>query len=101
MKPILILLCLFLCSCAHDSVSNSVANNAVNSINTLSATLPEECKTKSVKLQLDNIKASIQNIQNACDTEKEVLHADKVKWQWAFASLLIVFFVFMFRKFQI
>ena len=44
------------------------------------------------------IKSQIKAINDACDTEKAEIKADKIKWQTAFWALFLVVGVFSLKK---
>lgn len=93
-----LLLCCMLCSCGIGSVSHEIANGAIQQATAIEQSLPKECATEAVKAQIAAIKTQITAITQACDTEKDKIKAEKVKWMTAFFGLLIAIVVFIIRK---
>ena len=96
---IFFLLALLLAGCAkNEPVSETIADNAVNATTALEKTLPEECKTESIKAQLTVIKTQIRAINSACETEKEVITGEKLRWKYSFWILIGIIAAYILRK---
>lgn len=106
LKPYILSLCLFigLTGCKSTEVSENITQNTIKEvvevkkvIKQIEEKTPVECKTDLFLLQLqtittqtDSIKAQIENISLACQTEKAVLKKDiKIR-----ELIIIGFFVF-------
>lgn len=96
MKYVLILL--LLCGCAKQPVSETIAQNAVNTATAIEKTLPKQCATDVVKTQIESVKTQITAIVQACETEKAEITAEKIRWKWAFLGLLTVVLAFIAKK---
>lgn len=94
----LFLVCFTLCSCGTHTATNELVNAANNSVVALEKTLPGECATESVKTQIHAIKTQITAIESVCETEKESINKDKIKWQMAFWGLLVVVGAYLIKK---
>lgn len=87
-----------LSSCATHTVSHNIADNTINQITALEQSIDEKCATNAIKTQINVIKSQIKAINDACDTEKAELRAEKTKWQWAFWALLTLVVLYTTRK---
>jgi CRISPR/Cas system CSM-associated protein Csm2 small subunit len=87
-----------LSSCATHTASHEIANNTINQITALEQSIDEKCTTDAIKTQINVIKSQIKAINDACDTEKAEIKADKIKWQTAFWALFLVVGVFSLKK---
>ena len=96
---IFFLLILLLAGCSKtEPVSNTIADNAVNAVVAVEKTLPEECKTEAVKTQLTIVKSEIRNITKACESEKDIITQDKLKWKWSFWGMIVLIGLYIARK---
>ena len=96
---IFFLLVLLLAGCSKtEPVSNTIADNAVNTVVAVEKALPNECKTEAVKTQLTVVKSEIRSITSACESEKNVITQDKLKWKFGFWGLIIVIGLYIARK---
>lgn len=95
---ILLLLAFLLNGCSNTSVSENIANSAINTATALEESLPTGCYTNAIKSQITAIKTQITAITESCETEKAAIRADKVKWQTAFFGLLLAIAVFILKK---
>lgn len=95
---LLLPLLLILCSCGTPTASHDVAQNAINATVALEKSLPVECKQEIIKTQLDAIKTQINTIVTTCETEKQVIEQEKMRYKWAFFSLLLLVMAYVLRK---
>ena len=96
---VLALACLFLLfGCSQTSVTDSIIESTTNSVNAIEQSLPDECKTVSVKTQLITLKSQIRSIQESCTTEKANLKAEINRWMFAFYGLLGLAIAYIIRK---
>ena len=96
---LIICLILLLFGCAKNTpASESMANSATESLNALEQTIKPECKTNAVESQINAIKTSVKAIVTACDSEKDIITAEKLRWQWAFIALSLIVLVHVLRK---
>lgn len=85
------------CCTAH-TVTSDLAESAITTTTAIEQSLPKECATNAIKTQITALKTQITAIAQACDTEKNVITAEKVRWQWAFFGLLLVIAAYITRK---
>lgn len=96
---IFFLLALLLAGCAkNEPVSETIADGAVTATTALEKTLPEECKTDAIKTQLTVIKTQIKAITKACETEKNDITRDKLKWKYSFWVLIGIILAYVFKR---
>ena len=100
MKTItLISVSLLLFGCAKTSpLSETISENAINATTALEKTLSPECKTEGIITQIAVIKSEIRAAKNACDTEKDIITKEKLKWKLSFWALFGVIAAYILRK---
>ena len=95
----LILLVLFcVTGCSQNTVSHNIADNAINQATVIEQSLPSNCATESIKTQIKGIKSEIIAIVNACETEKQVIEQEKIRWKWSFLGLALVVAAYIARR---
>lgn len=96
---ILALLLISLCACSKPQpVSETIADNAVNATTALQQSLPKECKTDAINTQFDVIRTEIRAVKTSCQTEKEIITKDKLKWKYSFWILVGIIAAYILRK---
>lgn len=96
---IFFLLALLLAGCAkNEPVSETIADNAINATNALEQSLPGECKTAAINTQITVIKTQIKAITSACETEKNDITRDKLKWKYSFWVLIGIILAYVFKR---
>lgn len=96
---ILALLVLSLVACSSTPpVSETIADNAVNTVVAVGKSLSAECKTEAVTTQLTVVKSEIRSITSACQAEKDVITQEKLRWKWSFWALVLVIAAYVARK---
>ena len=90
---------LALVGCAKNPpVSETIADNAVNATTGLEQSLPAECKTDAIMTQITVVKTQIRAISSACETEKDVITTEKLRWMWSFWGVVGLVGIFLVRK---
>lgn len=97
MKKIIILIALAGCTQVTPP-SETIANSAQESLNAISSTLTPECKTKAIESQINAAQTAIKATLSACQSEKEIITQEKLRWKWAFMALAIIVLVHVARK---
>lgn len=97
-KHLAILSILVLSACSTKEPSEVMAENAIQSVIAIEKSLPNECKTESVKQQLLSIKGQIATISTACETEKNVLEQKITIRNLIIALLLALIGFWVFKK---
>lgn len=91
MKQITAFLCvLMLLGCGSKPATVSVAETAKESLSALSKTLPAECQTDGVMAQIAVVERLVETQLKVCETEKDVLKAEKARSD-ILLSLLAIF----------
>lgn len=99
MKCFGLLLVLFtLSSCGTQSATHDMAESATTSATALEQSLTKECATEAIKTQINVIKSQIKAITSACNTEKQVIEQEKIRWKWAFLGLAIAIAAYIAKK---
>ncbi len=116
-KPYILALCLFigLTGCKSPDVSENITQNTIKEvvevkkvIKQIEEKTPVECKTdlflsqlQTITTQTDSIKAQVENISLACQTEKSVLR-EKIKIReliiLCFIALIILLLVIKLKR---
>jgi outer membrane lipoprotein SlyB len=98
-KYINILFVLCLAGCANTTpASESIANSAQASIDAISQTLTPECKTKAIESQINAAQTAVKATIKACDSEKEIITQEKLRWKYSFLALAIIVLVHVLQK---
>lgn len=96
---LLALLVFSLVACSSTpQVSETIADNAVNTVVAVEKSLSAECKTEAVTTQLTVVKSEIRSITSACQAEKDVITQEKLRWKWSFWALVLVIAAYVARK---
>lgn len=96
---LIVCLLLLLFGCAKTTpASETIANSAQESLNSIENTLSNECKTKAVQSQIIAAKTAVQATITACENEKEVINQEKLRWKWSFLALTLIVLVHIVKK---
>lgn len=96
---LLFVLMLALVGCAKNTpVSETIANNAINATTVLEQSLSADCKTDAITTQITVVKTQIRAISGACESEKDAITTEKLRWKWSFWALVGIIGVFLARK---
>lgn len=113
-KPYILALCLFigLTGCKSPDVSENITQSTIKEvvevkkvIKQIQEKTPIECKTdlflsqlQTITTQTDSIKAQVENISLACQTEKDVLKKDiKIREMIIMGLFALFLFIFIIR----
>lgn len=94
---IFLLICLAGCT-RNTSATETIADSAQQSLNTITNTLKPACKTEAIENQINATQASIKAMVKACESEKDAIIQEKIRWQWAFFALAIIIAIHVGRK---
>ena len=96
---LIICLVLLLFGCAKNiPASESIANSAQESLNTLEQIIKPECKTKAIESQINATKTSIKAMVAVCESEKDIIDQQRIRWMWSFIALAVIVLVNILRK---
>lgn len=94
---IFMLCCIFGCAKTAPA-SETIADSAQESLNAISNTLTPECKTKAIESQINAVQTAIKATVSACESEKEIITQEKLRWEWSFFALSIIIALYIARK---
>lgn len=89
---ILLIFTVLLSGCYSKPASENIADNAINTVNTMYNSLPKECQTKTAKDLRDNSIKEIRAVVQTCDEEKALLHT-KIAHRNTIIIALCMFFL--------
>lgn len=96
---LIVLLLLCLAGCAKQApATETIANAAQESLHAISNTLKPECKTEAIQSQITATETTIKAMVAACNSEKDVIDQEKLRWKWAFIALAIIVAIHVGRK---
>ncbi len=96
---ILALLLLSLCGCSKtEPISHTIADNAVAATTALEQQLPKDCITDAIATQITVIKTEIRAVKSACDTEKNQITNEKLRWKLSFWTLVGIVAAYILHK---
>lgn len=93
----MVVLCLFGCAKTKPA-SETIADSAQQSLNAIGSTLPKDCMTPAIEKQLNATETAIKAMVTACNSEKETINQEKLRWEWAFIALALIVAVHIGRK---
>lgn len=91
------ILCCAGCAKKTDPV-DTIAASAHQQIIAIRESLPPECQTKAIDEQLKAHDSTVESMKAMCDTQKESLNQEKLRYKWAFLGLLALIAVYLGRK---
>ena len=95
----ILLILTVLTSCAKQPVaSETIADSAISAATAIEQALPKECATQAIKTQITALKTQIKAITAASESEKQVIEQEKIRWKWAFLSLVMAVALFIAKK---
>lgn len=99
MKKLVIILCILsLCACAK-TATETAADAALSQVDAVEHQIKKECPQAQIDKDMDALRASIKSQLSTCELQRAKIESDKVKWEVAFFSLLIIMAVWFAGKF--
>lgn len=112
MKKILFLVMFLMCGCSSTTASESITKNTIKEVVSVKKVIkqieektPIECKTdlflsqlQTINTQTDSIKAQVENISLACQTEKDVLKKDIKIREFIIVGILALLLFLLFIR---
>lgn len=88
-----------MCGCAKntDPVDN-LTESAHQQIVAIRESLPKECQTKAIDEQLKAHDLTVESIKSNCDTQKQILKEEKLRWKYSFLALSTIILVYVAKK---
>lgn len=94
----LLLLSCILFSCTQATVTHDIVDGVNTQLAALEESLPNECKTKAIQLQIEGIQKQTDGFEKSCNLLVNKVRNEKVKWQTAFFGLLLIVALWFGRK---
>lgn len=96
---VIIFLLICLAGCVKNTpASETIADSAQQSLNAITSTIKPECKTQTIETQINATHTAIKAMVKACESEKDAIIQEKIRWQWAFFALAIIIAIHVGRK---
>lgn len=94
----IILMCL-VCGCAKQTDAlNDAATVAHQTIADIGYSLPKECKTEATNKRLETADMAVDSVVSACESQKETIDQERIRWKWSFFALAIIILAHVGRK---
>ena len=93
---ILLILCLMGCA---KTATETAADAALQQVDAVEHQIKKECPTAKIDKDMDALRASIKSELATCELQRAKVESDKVKWQVAFFSLLVIIGVWFGKRF--
>ena len=94
----IILLILCLVGCAK-TATETATDAALQQVDAVEHQIKKECPQAKIDKDMDALRTSIKSQLATCELQRAKVESDKVKWQVAFFSLLIIVGVWFGKKF--
>lgn len=99
MKQICILcVVLLLFGCARPSATETIAENAKETVSAIYESLPVQCKTDFNKKQTETAQKAIDAVVASCNDQKQIIVQEKLRWKWSFFALAVAIAMYVARK---
>lgn len=91
-------ICAFLLfGCSSTPTTENAIHDAVNGLNSIKETLPQECRTENIEKQFTDVSKRVENITVMCKADvKAVKNTNSALW--SVIVMLIVALVFKYKK---
>ena len=94
----LVVLVLALCGCSRKTPVEHVADNATVQIIALEKSLPKECKTEGINVQIAAIKATIARAPEACEAQIKPIRQQRNGFAAALVAIVLGLFGFLWIR---
>ena len=82
----------------HTPASETIADNAKESISDMYNALTPECKTEDIKNHKEKALKEIDAVKSACNAEKKAITSEKNKYEALFYALVIAIIALFINK---
>lgn len=93
---ILLILCLMGCA---KTATETAADAALQQVAVVEQQIKKECPEAKIDKSMDALRSSIHSQLATCELQRAKVESDKVKWQVAFFSMLIIVGIWFGKKF--
>ena len=89
---LIILLCtLLMCGCARKTPVETITDNAMAQVVALEKTLPNECKTPAIMVQIAALKGEIAGAPQACELQMKPIRTERNALAVALFAIIALF----------
>ena len=93
----IMILALLLNGCAK-TASETITETALQQLNAVEQAITPDCKTNAISGQINALRGTIKSQLSVCESEKQKIMADKLRWQAIAVALLIFVGLYVGRK---
>lgn len=99
MKPLAILLALFLTGCARETPTQAIVDTAVTAIKDLKKDLPKECQTEKIYKDIDRVESLINTVPKTCELQVQNIRIERNSYALGFFVMLAFALWSLLRRF--
>lgn len=99
MKPLAILLALFLTGCARETPTQAIVDTAVTAIKDLKKGLPKECQTEKIYKDIDRVESLINTVPKTCELQVQNIKMERNSYALGFFIMIAFALWSLLRRF--
>lgn len=99
MKPLAILLALFLTGCARETPTQAIVDTAVTAIKDLKKDLPKECQTEKIYKDIDRVESLINTVPKTCELQVQNIRMERNSYALGFFIMIAFALWSLLRRF--
>lgn len=99
MKPLAILLALFLTGCARGTPTQAIVDTAVTAIKDLKKDLPKECQTEKIYKDIDRVESLINTVPKTCELQVQNIRIERNSYALGFFVMIAFALWSLLRRF--
>lgn len=99
MKPLAILLALFLTGCARETPTQAIVDTAVTAIKDLKKDLPKECQTEKIYKDIDRVESLINTVPKTCELQVQNIRIERNSYALGFFVMIAFALWSLLRRF--
>lgn len=99
MKPLVILLALFLTGCARETPTQAIVDTAVTAVKDLKKDLPKECQTEKIYKDIDRVESLINTVPKTCELQVQNIRIERNSYALGFFVMLAFALWSLLRRF--
>ena len=94
----ILIITILLAGCVK-TASESATDAALAQVDAVEQSIKKQCPQAKIDKDMDALRADIKSQLRTCESEQKRIQSDKIKWQVAFFSLLVVVGLYFGRRF--
>ena len=94
-----VLVIILLLSGCVKSASETATDAALAQVDAVEQSIKKECPQAKIDKDMEALRANIKSQLRTCESEQKRIQADKIKWQVAFFSLLVIIGLYFGKRF--